>query len=447
MSEFAGPINEGATMNCEILRTLYVKANGEVLCNDDMGEQILLGSLSEDPDSSGIVELFENEKYQHIRNSFQSGDAPWPGICENCALFRPDEPFSGDLLSQKVIQKIQLETSLACALKCPSCSGPAQLRSRLGSVHLSVMLVRKLMKELSENGYKVENIEFCGQGEPLNHPKFQAVLKEIQDVYPDTRLRLITNGNHDYVKKVGDNLIHETIVSIDGAFQDSYEKYRVNGKWERAATFLKECLKVQRSKGGKVIWKYILFTSNDSDEEIVEAQRIATDIGVDRLWFVHGHGDMRSTKFTFANASKFPLVYPRVKVESHPSYNRAARSWNNLGPGECVGRLGGALWLDTFIVHANDTVSLIGWVNAVCAGFDKVRVSMNDGPWMPLACDITRADVIHTFPQFIQENCGFDALVSSSQIKGQDNIVLFFSLTSSEEEVAVIQLELNGASS
>jgi len=31
-------------MNCDILSTLYVKSNGEILCNDDFGERISLGS-------------------------------------------------------------------------------------------------------------------------------------------------------------------------------------------------------------------------------------------------------------------------------------------------------------------------------------------------------------------------------------------------------------------
>lgn len=428
-------------MNCEILRTLYVKANGEILCNDDQGEQVSLALLDIASKSPRLTDVFANEKYQHMRAAFAAGQVPWPSICENCALLRPDEPFGADLIAQGVIQKIQLETSLACALKCPSCSNMAQLRNRPGSVHMPIALVTQMLTELTQEGFRIETIEFCGQGEPLNHPRFHDLLAEVIRLCPDTRLRLVTNGNHDHGAKIGRQLIHETIVSIDGVHQQSYAQYRVNGRVERALAFLRDAVALKQEIGGSVIWKYILFTSNDSDAEILEAQRVAHEIGVDRLWFVHGHGPMRSQTFTFENARTFPIAYPRVKLESHPSYNRKAKVWNNLGPGTCLGGAPGTVWLDNFVLHGNGTASLSGWINAAAPHFDQVRLALNDGEWTGIACDIHRHDVTDANPLFANPVCGFDVTIAVSG-NITEPLSLCFSLTEGESEVSLMELTI-----
>ena len=376
-----------------------------------------------------------------MRAAFAAGEVPWPGICEHCALLRPDEPFGADLIAQKIIQKIQLETSLACALKCPSCSNMTQLRSRPGSVHMSIALIANMLTELTQAGFRIETIEFCGQGEPLNHPRFRDILTTIRQLCPDTRLRLVTNGNHDHSAKIGAHLIHETIVSVDGVHQDSYAQYRVNGRVERALAFLRDAVAVQRELGGTVIWKYILFTSNDSDAEILEAQRVAQEIGVDRLWFVHGHGPMQSRKFTFENARSFPIVYPRVKLQSHPSYNRTARIWNKLGPGVCLGGAPGAVWLDNLVLHGNGTASLSGWINAAAPRFDQIRLALNDGEWTGFACDIHRHDVTAANPLFVNPVCGFDVTIAIAE-NAAENMSICFSLTEGEPEVSLLELTI-----
>ncbi len=53
-------------MNCEILSTLYVRANGEIPCDDDAGERIALGEAVADPAFS-VTSVFRNESYASIR--------------------------------------------------------------------------------------------------------------------------------------------------------------------------------------------------------------------------------------------------------------------------------------------------------------------------------------------------------------------------------------------
>ena len=131
------------------------------------------------------------------------------------------------------------------------------------------------------------------------------------------------------------------IVSVDGARQESYEQYRVGGKFEMSIDFMRELLAARRAFSNRfskrrfrellalpderirhyfklprrllryairkrphapllpvVQWKYILFEHNDSDEEITLAQRMAGELGVDEMQFVLSHTSNRSRRFT-----------------------------------------------------------------------------------------------------------------------------------------------------
>lgn len=398
-------------MNCEILRTLYIKANGEIVCNDDMGEQVSLAFPAYDRPRTGIVRALRNEKFAHIRTAFANGRVPWPGICEHCALLRHHEPADTDLLSDKVIEKLQVEASLACALRCPSCANGMQLKARKGPVHLPPEWFRKALAELAEEGFHVSWIEFCGQGEPLNHPEFAALVDIAREILPAARIRLVTNGNHRFLSKVGSAFIDETIVSIDGARQQSYAQYRVNGQFDKALRFLEASVDTQIPRGGRVIWKYILFACNDSDEELRAAQDLAAEIGVSRLWFVHGHGPMVSQRFTFQNAAAVPATHPFVKVESHPSYNSRSISLNEVGAMQKLDGLSADVWLDRIVLHGNGTVTLAGWANSSDVAFDRLLVSWDDSGPREIALQIARPDVVAAHAAYTRETCGFDVLL------------------------------------
>jgi hypothetical protein len=185
-------------MNCDILRILYVKANGEIVCNDDYGERVNLGFIPDGSSTESIHDVLTNRRYQRIRDAFAAGSVPWPGTCEKCSLLRHHEVYSNDLLRNRNIEKLQIEASLACALKCPACCNLDQLRSRKGPLHLAPEVPDTLLSDLRNQRYKIQSIEYCGQGEPLNNPNFAELVATARRIYPQTIQRIITNGNHDY---------------------------------------------------------------------------------------------------------------------------------------------------------------------------------------------------------------------------------------------------------
>ncbi|MEO1474634.1 MAG: radical SAM protein, partial [Pseudomonadota bacterium] len=253
-------------MNCQILRTLYLKANGIIPCEDNRGEWIDLGKVSLDPDWS-IEQVLNNEHYAQIRSALAAGEMPWPKTCADCAMLRPHQPVK-DTIAQKRIEKLQIETTLACALRCPGCSSLGQLALRSKPHTLPLEIYERLLQSLADEGYRIDFIEYCGQGEPLAHPKFAEFVRIGRRLFPETKQRLVTNGNYSYAKKLEGEYIDEIYVSADGITQENYEKYRVRGNIELAKQFMRDAADPGAQMRPLLVWKYILFEFNHSDEEI-----------------------------------------------------------------------------------------------------------------------------------------------------------------------------------
>src|SRR5262249_1204271 len=76
--------------------------------------------------------------------------------------------------------------------------------------------------------------------------------------------------------------INEIRLSLDGVTQEVYVKYRRSGNFDKAFEFAKTLAKEVRKTGSstKLIWKYILFRHNDTNDEIIKAIELATQSGV-----------------------------------------------------------------------------------------------------------------------------------------------------------------------
>src|SRR5262249_4395403 len=131
---------------------------------------------------------------------------------------------------------------------------------------------------------------------------------------------------------------------IDGAQQDTYVRYRQRGDFAKAIRNLTALLDEKQKTGRDVPfvnWRYILFTHNDSDEEMDLARRTATEIGVDRLcWEITDHPEnMFSRRFV-------PGTPDYARIE-HEIWDRSYLG--NAIPGATPRariEVGGSSWLD-----------------------------------------------------------------------------------------------------
>ena len=95
-----------------------------------------------------------------------------------------------------------------------------------------------------------KEIVFCGYGEPLlKLDILKEVAKYIKDNYPNTKIRINTNGHANYVYKrnivpelVG--LIDEISVSLNGSTSEEYDELsqpKFKGAYDEVKKFIKAC--------------------------------------------------------------------------------------------------------------------------------------------------------------------------------------------------------------
>jgi len=193
---------------------------------------------------------------------------------------------------------------------------------------MPLSVYERTLRSLRAERFKLKTIEYCGQGEPLNHPAFHGFVALGRRYFPRARQRLITNGNFDYRAATRGVELDEIYVSCDGVRQQSYERYRRNGSIDKALKFM--CDAAVGGKRQAVVWKYILFEFNDSAEELREAQRTAERLGVDMLLFTVTASKHRSQKYTQDTLDMLPIVSPTVHVEHCPTCHKGARFGRRL---------------------------------------------------------------------------------------------------------------------
>lgn len=415
-------------MNCRVLSTVYLRANGLIPCDDDCGIGISLGEV-ESAETWSIDHLFNNDKYQHLRKAFAAGIPPWENVCENCALFNRGEPYI-DKITEKEIDFLQIETSLHCSLSCLCCTRADEIKTVQKPHLLELTTFKRLLHSCKESRFKVNLIQYCGHGEPLSHPKFSDFLEAARLILPETLQRLDTNGNFNYYDSIKGRHIDQIIVSCDGLYQESYSKYRVNGSVSKALRFMEDAKSSKVGKTPKLIWKYILFEFNDTEEEIIAAQKRAMSIGVNRLQFIITSSNFSSKRFSINNLQEFPIVSNSAFIEFTPQVARIWRigrlidkpSWKTKFRNRFMGRiynnkvlldLNSKIMLTYFVVDriyvSEDRYLVIqGWaVDKRGADLNSISANFNGNFLAKSHLGMWRPDVVSIYPELRNDESGF----------------------------------------
>lgn len=208
--------------------------------------------------------------------------------------------------------KLTIEASNACNLECPACfSGLGETNGRRSMMTLD--LYRKILDEVGD--YLFE-IEFYSWGEPL-------LSKYVYDMIELAHARGITTSISTNFSIPFDDVRAERLVrsglttlgvSIDGARQQNYERYRVKGKID---TVLRNCRMIADAKkrvgsaSPRFIWEYHVFEHNVDDIELAKtlARNLGMEICISKGW-VTGDEWARGGQFRFfSEAIPFPCLF------------------------------------------------------------------------------------------------------------------------------------------
>ena len=222
---------------------------------------------------------------------------------------------------------------------------------------------------------------------------------------PTANQIVTTTGNVDFCFTVGDAPLDRLVVSCDGPRQDVYERYRIGGNLETVIKFMRDC----KNRGNPAVyleWKYIVFEYSDSDEDLILAQKIADDIGVNSLLFILTNSKWHSRRYGIDNIREFPLRSPVARVSPSAAMSvPACENSHFTTPGS--GTMGNGC-IDVCSVSVGKMLNVEGWALDLCGRYARHVELVIDG--VTLARERTyhrRADVVAVHPTVEGERCGF----------------------------------------
>jgi len=184
------------------------------------------------------------------------------------------------------LYELQIEPSFPCQLKCPGCIHgriKEALKTEERPYFMSSDSYRRVLSSILDNNVGLDRVALVGRGEPTLNKELGDMISYTRLVSPATNLWMDTNCQSEFK----DVYLHLSWMncSIDGVDAQSYGTYRDGGDFNAAIEFMRTAVerKKQLNANCEIIWKYILFNTTESQHQILAAQQIAKEIGIDRL--------------------------------------------------------------------------------------------------------------------------------------------------------------------
>ncbi len=137
---------------------------------------------------------------------------------------------------------------------------------------------------------------FCGYGEPmLKLEVLKEVAKYIKEKYPQTKVRVNSNGHANFVYKKNvvsecKGLVDEFSISLNGATKEEYDELsqpKFDGAYEEVKNFIKACVEEEISVVASVVEGY-----KGRHLDLQTCEKIANDLGAKfrvREWITNGY--------------------------------------------------------------------------------------------------------------------------------------------------------------
>jgi MoaA/NifB/PqqE/SkfB family radical SAM enzyme len=315
---------------------LVMLCDGRMVCGcaDPYGHRVL-----GDARTQSVHDVWTGPGVSALRQDINHGGS---AFCGDCPLKLPlkenETPPHRGVDVPPLPSRMYIECTAACNISClHACCAPETgiTRTRRAGM-LDVDLFRRV---IDEAGPSLGRVDFFNYGEAFLHKRAVEMCAYIKSAFPHIYLYTSTNGlafKDESARALVQTGIDEVTFSLDGASQETYARYRQRGTLDVALANLRAMVDEKRTRGLDVPvinWRYILFTWNDSDDEMARARQLAAEIGVDRLsWeitdhpedgfsrrFVPGSSDYERIRYevwdTTNLGNAIPAAMPRARID------------------------------------------------------------------------------------------------------------------------------------
>ena len=176
---------------------------------------------------------------------------------------------------------MMIEPANYCNLQCPMCpTGKGQLGREKQKLEFD-----NFKKLIDEMGKYVVHLRMFGWGEPLIHQDLFKMIRYAKD--KKMFVNIHTNAfflNQENVKKMVESKMDELNISLDGASQETYSKYRRNGDFKKTCENIKLIDQYKKEKNTKYpITNLQFIVMKHNEHEIDQVKKLAENLGVNRL--------------------------------------------------------------------------------------------------------------------------------------------------------------------
>lgn len=181
---------------------------------------------------------------------------------------------------EKLPNKVFLEASTLCQLNCKSCF---MRKDNYGTVGAGYLKLKEFKNFIKKNKF-INEIELSNNGEIFLNPELIHILKY---AYENNISLSAINGvnfntvSDDVIEALVKYKFRRLVFSIDGASQETYSIYRVNGNFDTVINNIKklnEYKKKYNSEYPELIWQYVIMEHNEND--VIKAKQIANELGM-----------------------------------------------------------------------------------------------------------------------------------------------------------------------
>ncbi|MBL7812443.1 MAG: radical SAM protein [Bacteroidetes bacterium] len=176
--------------------------------------------------------------------------------------------------------KVTIDTGSFCNLQCPGCHTGIKHQEMLTPAFLKPEAFKFLFNQVKDH---VFSIALYNWGEPfLNKNIFEMIAHATASRVGTTIHTNFNHFNEKMARKTVESGLTHIYLSIDGATQDTYVKYRQGGNLDTVLDNLKTMLQVRREMKSKfplITWKYLIFEHNR--HEVEAARKMSIEMGCD----------------------------------------------------------------------------------------------------------------------------------------------------------------------
>jgi radical SAM protein with 4Fe4S-binding SPASM domain len=210
-----------------------------------------------------------------------------------------------------------------CNLKCPLCpTGAGNLD------YPRSFMTLETFQSVLDTVPALKALALFNWGEPLLHPEIIRFIElaSARGIYTAIHTNFSLDKSDDYLERLVRSGLSQLTVSLDGASQESFVRYRVGGDYQTVFSNLARVAEIKRKLGRKkprIIWKFVVNRFNE--DEVRQARARARSLGVEFLIEPISLGDdLIGVQIADSLRERERMWLPQNQQYVHPSYRNGA---------------------------------------------------------------------------------------------------------------------------